>query len=71
MMGILVLAAGVVLAFPAALYGLRFQALWSRHRRGEKLNDEEMRRLKKNAAIALVLFVAVYGLAFKGIALFK
>ena len=70
-LGILVLVAALALALPAALYGTRFSVLWSRKRRGEQLDEREMKLLKKNAALALVLFVAVYGLVFKCIALFK
>ena len=71
MMGILMLVGAVVLALPAALYGTRFSILWTRKRKGEKLNEHEMRLLKKNAVFAMCLFMMVYGLVFKSIALFK
>ena len=70
-LGLLLLVAAVAIALPAALYGTRFSILLNRKRRGEQLNEQERKLLKKNAALALVLFVAVYGLVFKSIALFK
>ena len=70
-MGMILLVVAVIVALPAALYGTRFSILWTRKRKGEKLNDHEMRLLKKNAVFALCLFVIVYGLVFKCIALFK
>ena len=71
MMGSLMLVAALVLALPAALYGTRLSILGNRKRRGEQLNERERKLLKKNAALALVLFVAVYGLVFKSFAMFK
>ena len=70
-LGILLLVAIAAVTLPAALYGVRFSVLWSRKRRGEQLDERERKLLKKNAALALVLFVAVYAMAFKCIALFK
>ena len=59
------------LALPAALFGLRYQALRQKKRQTGSLTEEEKKRQLKNAVLFVVLLLAVYLLGFSSINCFR
>ncbi|WP_455582873.1 hypothetical protein [Dysosmobacter sp.] len=69
-MGFVLAAAAAAAALPAALYGLRYQALRQKKRHGQ-LSKEEKKRQVKNIVLFVLCLLAVYGLGFASIRCFR
>ena len=63
--------AAAALALPAALFGLRYQALRQKKRQTGSLTEEEKKRQLKNVVLFVVLLLAVYLLGFSSINCFR
>ena len=66
-MGFVLAAAAAGAALPAALYGLRYQTLRQKKRRGEPLTGEEQKRQRKNVVLFVLCLLVVYALGFASI----
>lgn len=69
-MGFVLAAAAAAAALPAALYGLRYQALRQKSSHGQ-LSEEEKKRQVKNMVLFVLCLLAVYGLGFASIRCFR
>ena len=58
--GFILALCAAALALPAALFGLRYQALRQKKRQTGSLTEEEKKRQLKNAVLFVVLLLAVY-----------
>ncbi len=70
-LGFVLAIAAAAAALPAALFGLRFQMLRQKKRRGETLSEAEKKLMVKNTVIFVVCLLAVYGLGFASIRCFR
>ena len=69
--GFILSLCAAALALPAALFGLRYQALRQKKRQTGSLTEEEKKRQLKNAVLFVVLLLAVYLLGFSSINCFR
>ena len=69
--GFILALCAAALALPAALFGLRYQALRQKKRQTGSLTEEEKKRQLKNAVLFVVLLMAVYLLGFSSINCFR
>ena len=69
--GFILALCAAALARPAALFGLRYQALRQKKRQTGSLTEEEKKRQLKNAVLFVVLLLAVYLLGFSSINCFR
>ena len=70
-MGFILALCAAALALPAALFGLRYQALRQKKRQNGSLTEEEKKHQLKNVVLFVVLLLAVYLLGFSSINCFR
>ena len=69
--GFVLALCAAALALPAALFGLRYQALRQKKRQTGELTEEEKKRQLKNVVLFVLLLLAVYLLGFSSINCFR
>ena len=69
--GFVLALCAAALALPAALFGLRYQALRQKKRQTGELTEEEKKRQLKNVVLFVALLLAVYLLGFASINCFR
>ena len=70
-LGILLALCAAGLALPAALFGLRYQALRQKKWQNGALSEEEKKKQLKNMVLFILLLLAVYLLGFSSVRCFR
>ena len=70
-LGFILALCAAALALPAALFGLRYQALRQKKRQNGSLTVEEKKHQLKNVVLFVLLLLAVYLLGFSSINCFR